>query len=95
MDIKLAHASPGTMCASVMASGSHVISRLHSCVDSMMPPCGSMILSGFLVGLTLMTGAPGTAKVPVAPASDINVVWYFYSWCIICAGVNHFLVWFI
>ena len=71
MDIKLAHANPGTVCASVMASGSHVISRLHSCVDSMLPLCGSVILSRFLVGMTLTTGAPGTTKVHVAPASDI------------------------
>ena len=71
IEIKLAHASPGTMCASVMACGSHGIFRLHSCVDSIMPTWGNVIFNGFLVSLPLTTGATGTTKVHVASASNI------------------------
>ena len=64
--------SPGTMCASVNASGSHEISRLHVCVYWMLLPLGSVILSGDSVGLLLTTGAPCNRKCPVAPESDMD-----------------------
>ena len=63
--------SPGTMCASVNASGSHGISKLHVCVDWMILPLGSVIFSGDAVGLLLTTGAPCTRKCPVAPESEM------------------------
>ena len=63
--------SPGTMCASVNASGSHGISRLHVCVDWMLLPLGSVLLSGDDVGLLLTTGDPCNIKCPVAPESDM------------------------
>ena len=63
--------SPGTMCASVNASGNHGISRLHVCVDWMLLPLGSVILSGDSVGLLLNTRAPCNRKCPVAPESDM------------------------
>ena len=63
--------SPGTMCASVNASGSHGISRLHVCVYWMLLPLGSVILSGDSVGLLLTTGAPCNRKCHVAPESDM------------------------
>ena len=63
--------SPGTMCASVNASGSHGIYRLHVCVDCMLLPLGCVILSGDSVGLLLTTGAPCNRKFHVAPESDM------------------------
>ena len=63
--------SPGTMCASVNASGSHGISRLHVCVDWILLPLGSLILSGDSVGLLLTNGAPCNRKFPVAPEYDM------------------------
>ena len=63
--------SPDKMCASVNASGSHGISRLHVCVDWMPLPLGSVILSGDSVGLLLTTGAPCNRKCHVAPESDM------------------------
>ena len=55
--------SPGTMCASVNASGSDGISRLHVCFDWMLLPLGSVILSGNSVGLLLTTGVLVTENV--------------------------------
>ena len=63
--------SPGTMCASVNASGSHGISRLHVCVYCMLLPLGSVILSRDDVGLLLTTGAPCNRKCQVAPESEM------------------------
>ena len=63
--------SPGAMCASVNASGSHGISRLHVCVDWVLLPLGGVILSGDSVGLLLTTGDPCNIKCPVAPESDM------------------------
>ena len=59
------------MCASVNASESHRISRLHVCFDWMLLTLGSVILSGDSVGLLLTTGAPCNRKCPVAPESDM------------------------
>ena len=63
--------SPGTMCASVNASGSHGISRLHVCVDWMLLPLGSVILSSDYIGLLLTNGSPCNRKCPVSPESDM------------------------
>ena len=63
--------SPGTMCASVNASGSHGISRLHVCVDWMLLALRSLILSGDAVGLLLTTGSRCDRKCPVGPESDM------------------------
>ena len=63
--------SPGKMCDSVNASGSHGISRLHVCVDWNILPLGSVRLSGDSVGLLLTTGAPCNRKCPVATESDM------------------------
>ena len=71
MDISEECESPGTMCASVNASGSHGISRLHVCVDWTLLPLGSVILSGDSVGLLLTTGSTCNRKCPVAPESDM------------------------
>ena len=68
--------SPGTMYASVNASGSHGISRLHVCVDWMLLPLGSVIFSGDSVGILLTTGAPCNRKCHVAPESDMSIVLY-------------------
>ena len=70
-DISYECESPGTMCASVNAYRSHGISRLHVCVDWMLFPLGSVILSGGSVGLLLTTGAPCKRKCHVAPESDM------------------------
>lgn len=64
-------ANPGTMCASVMASGSHGISRLHVCVDLIMDPSGNLMESGEFVGLSFLTAAPFTRKCAVAPESKM------------------------
>ena len=64
-------ANPGTMCARVASSGSHGMFNLHVCVDFIVSPSGRLMINGFVVGLTSITGAPGTMKCPVAPASAI------------------------
>ena len=59
------------MCAFVAAVGSPGISRLHVCVDLICFPSGRCMCRGFVVGCMFCTGAPGTMKWPVAPASAI------------------------
>ena len=65
------HASPGTMCASVICAGSHGMSRLHVWVDWITLPFGNVIVIGWSAILLFMTGAPSTRKWPVAPESEM------------------------
>ena len=64
-------ARPGTMCASVMCSGSQGMSRLHVWVDLMTLPFGRAICTGVVAIRMFITGAPSTRKWPVAPESEI------------------------
>ena len=59
IEMRLECTSPGTICTSRACVGNHVMSSRHVCVDCMVPPSGSLIVSGFCVGVTLVTGAPG------------------------------------
>ena len=70
VEISDACASPGTMCASVIWSGSHGMSRLHVCVDLMIFPFGSAMAIGLVAGLTFTAGEPLIKKRPVAPESE-------------------------
>ena len=62
---------PGTMWASVMAAGSHGISRLHVWVDFIIEPSGKLIQSGEFVGRLFLTVVPLTIKCAVAPESKM------------------------
>ena len=62
-------ANPGTICACRASFGRSGLSISHVWVDLICEPSGRLIRIGFLVGKTLITGAPGTIKFPVAPAS--------------------------
>ena len=71
--------SPGTTCASVILLGSHGMSRLHVCVDWIIDPFGSLILSGLVAGILFVTAAPFIKKCAVAPESRIaNCVGIFW-----------------
>ena len=71
VDMREECAKPGTMCASVISSGSHGISRLPVCVDWMCFPFGSVIVIGFSAIFFFTIGAPSTKKWPVAPESEM------------------------
>ena len=45
--------------------------KLHSCVEQIVSPLGMLIFTGFVVGLTFVTGAPVMTKYPVVPESLI------------------------
>ena len=47
------------------------MSKLHSWVEQIVSPLGMVILTGFYVGLTFVTGAPVMTKFPVVPESPI------------------------
>ena len=61
--------SPGTICASIKWSGSHVKSRLHVFVDYFLVPSSTMVVIGFVACLIFFTGAEGNRKCPVVPES--------------------------
>ena len=67
VEMRDACARPGTICASVICSGSHGISRLHVWVDLMILPLGSVMAIGLVAGLMFTDGAPAIRKWPVAP----------------------------
>ena len=75
-------ASCGTICASVILSGSHGISRWHVCDDCMILPSGSLMLRGLVATFFRVTGAPSTTKCAVAPESE-----YAYSTCLVTRGL--------
>ena len=66
-------ASPGTICALVDLSSSYGMFILHVCVDFITLPSGRLIEIGLDVGRTSITGVPGNAKFPVAPASATTI----------------------
>ena len=65
------HASPGTMCASVICTGSHGMSRVYVWNDWITLPFGNVITIGCAAICLFMTGAPSTKKWPVAPESEM------------------------
>ena len=62
--------NPGTMCASVIASGSRGMSKLHVCIDHIHFLFGRVMRIGWSAMRLFFTGAPSTKKCPVAPESD-------------------------
>ena len=73
MDISDVCANPGTICAFVASSGNHGMFSLQVWVDVMVSPSGRLMTSGVRAGFISNTGAPGTTKCPVAPASAIAI----------------------
>ena len=71
VEIRDASASPGTMCASVICTGSHGMSRLHVWVDWITLPFGNVIVIGCAEICLFITGAPLTKKWPVAPEYEM------------------------
>ena len=71
IDMIDAWASSGTMCALFISFGSQGMSKLHSWVEHIVSPLGMVILTGFCVGMTFVTGAPVMTKCPVVPESPI------------------------
>ena len=59
------------MYVSVTWYGNHGMSRLHVCVDCIVPPLGNVIVTGLIAFFLLTTGAPLTRKWPVAPESKM------------------------
>ena len=74
---------PGTMCASVIESGSHGMSRLHVWVDFIMDPLGSLIDNGEHVRCSFFTAAPLMMKCAVAPESRMA-----YSGGCFCVSID-------
>ena len=71
VEIKDTWARPGIICASVTWYGSHVMSRLHVCVDVVVLPLSNVMVIAFVAFFLLTTGVPSTKKRPVAPESDM------------------------
>ena len=69
IDISVEWAKSGTMCASVRLSGSHEMSKLHTCVETMISPFGIVIVTGLVAGCMFFTFAFFMQKWPVVPES--------------------------
>ena len=62
--------SPGTIWASVVMPGSHDMLRLHVCIDMMILPFVSMILTGYTASRMFTAVDPSTRKCPVVSESE-------------------------
>ena len=62
MEISEELALPETLLVFVMNAGNHGICRLHVCVDMMVYMSGKVILVGWAVVLSFITGAPRIIK---------------------------------
>ena len=64
----------GTMCASVISSGSHGISKLQVCVEYIMLPSGNFIAIGKSADFMLTTADPSARKWDDAPSSPLPLL---------------------
>ena len=81
MEMRDVWARPGTMCAWRAAFGNVGVSRRHVWVDLISFPSGKVIIRGAVAALMSVTGAPGSRKWPVAPASAMAMSTVTFKLC--------------
>ena len=81
VEIRDAWARPGMMCASVMCSGSHSMSRLQVWVNFMIFLFGSVMAIGLAARVIFTVGTPAIKKCPVAPEPEIAHLTALVTFC--------------